>query len=363
MRDILLNKFVPEKYGGILEYGRDVLKLSKSEMADLVREVAFGCLEIGCKGKMLKKLVDTYDHLSDEVAVFLLKNYRLFLEDVPCLTEGVEIDKACGEYEAPLCTEFISARRSVQQLVMAGLTPAGGSAPVLDSGGITAGGQGEGDSSMHPPPGGEEVDEEVQSVVTDNDADENEDSDLVSIIACHFIVHAHAHGAPLPRCLLSQGQIGQDTLTMMIRKEELAPSRRRRYYSLYTPYSENLGKLTYPAGMFYTFSICCLSSTFRSIDYTQVGRWIKQQYGPRSAVAAVYMIHAVINENVAVREEIDALLTSAIDVCEQGVQASLYADQYSLANRVPLTLKHFKMLARLGRAPVSFAMIILVPLA
>lgn len=34
----------------------------------------------------------------------------------------------------------------------------------------------------------------------------------------------------------------------MIRKDELAPSRRRRFYDMYASYSDSIGKLTYPAG-------------------------------------------------------------------------------------------------------------------
>lgn len=46
-----------------------------------------------------------------------------------------------------------------------------------------------------------------------------------------------------------QGHIGQDPLTTMIRKDELAPSaRRRRLYDMYTTYSDNVMKLTYPPG-------------------------------------------------------------------------------------------------------------------
>lgn len=48
-----------------------------------------------------------------------------------------------------------------------------------------------------------------------------------------------------------QGHVGQDTLTTMIRKDELAPSaRRRRLYDMYATYADNLGKSTCPGGKY-----------------------------------------------------------------------------------------------------------------
>src|ERR1700722_11120567 len=50
--------------------------------------------------------------------------------------------------------------------------------------------------------------------------------------------------------LLNQGPIGQDTLTTMIRQDEMPPSSRsrRRNYYLYSIYSDLAGKLQYPSG-------------------------------------------------------------------------------------------------------------------
>lgn len=56
---------------------------------------------------------------------------------------------------------------------------------------------------------------------------------------------------------VSQGRIGQDTLTAMIRQDELPPtrSRRRSYYNVYGP--DVHGKLNYPAGtLIYLFFVC-----------------------------------------------------------------------------------------------------------
>ena len=57
---VLSNSFAPEKFEGIIEYGRTVLEMSRSEIEELVQEVAFRCIENGCKGKMLSKLWGSY---------------------------------------------------------------------------------------------------------------------------------------------------------------------------------------------------------------------------------------------------------------------------------------------------------------
>ena len=119
-----------------------------------------------------------------------------------------------------------------------------------------------------------------------------------------------------------QGVIGQDTLSAMIRKDEMQPSRRRRYHELYTNYHDSIGKLPYPAGMWFssdTVPRCCCCDrpaatgpfacqTYLGshtapycLDYTQVGTWIQNHYGHLSAVAAVIRLHAVVNQNYTVR--------------------------------------------------------------
>lgn len=73
-------------------------------------------------------------------------------------------------------------------------------------------------------------------------------------------------------------------------------------------------------------------------DPTPVGNWIKDQFGIRSAITAVFMIHAVLNES-------SQILNHYLDRSpEHGTKDT--------AEHVPVTLKHFKLLARLGKAPV-----------
>ncbi len=100
---VLLSKFVPERFGGILEYARAILKLGKGEMDGIVTDVALGCLEIGCKGRMLKKLVEAHEFLSPVVAAHIVKRYRIDLDDLP----PMEDEKACKEYTAPLCVDLM----------------------------------------------------------------------------------------------------------------------------------------------------------------------------------------------------------------------------------------------------------------
>ncbi|KZT12070.1 uncharacterized protein LAESUDRAFT_720047 [Laetiporus sulphureus 93-53] len=276
--ELLINKFTPDSFVGVLEFGRVVVGLNKAEMDTLVEEVAFTCLEIGCKGKMLRRLVATYPNLKDDIAAYVLRTFRLNMEDLP----PSEDEKACSAFEARLCRDFIAFRRP-------------GSPPVVDEPN-----RGAAMAAAH----------DLQEHGTGGQVDEHEEiSDDEEV----FMISAEQPTA----CDEDLGYVGQDTLTVMIRKDESSLSRRRRFYEMITTYSDSVGKLTYPA------------------DYVQVGRWITGQYGPRSAVTAVFMLHAVLNENAFV------------------LQPSLYTEQFGSSVRVPVTLKHFKMLARLGRTPNS----------
>ena len=56
-------------------------------------------------------------------------------------------------------------------------------------------------------------------------------------------------GGSLIALSLMQGYVGQDSLSTMIRKDELGPTRnRRRFYDAYASYQDTTGKLTYPVG-------------------------------------------------------------------------------------------------------------------
>ena len=73
--------------------------------------------------------------------------------------------------------------------------------------------------------------------------------------------------------LLSQGRIGQDTLSAMIRQDETSTrSSRRRFYDVYTSQGDLLGKLRYPAGEFVPFlvirSLALIAGNVRGRSYT-----------------------------------------------------------------------------------------------
>ncbi|EKM49523.1 uncharacterized protein PHACADRAFT_265050 [Phanerochaete carnosa HHB-10118-sp] len=268
--EVLASKFAPDRFRGVLEYGRVALSMSKAEIEELVQEVAFRCLEVGCKGRMLQRLVELYPSLDDAIRVQVLRKFKLDVGDLPPCHDT----RACMMYEAPLCQDFVMPRMSLSERV-AELRHQG-------LGGIQALSIVDAENSL--------LNEEGRGGL--HLRDERDDDDL--------------------------GRIGQDTLSTMIRKDELGPTRgRRRIYDAYHHYEDMTGgKLTYPA------------------DNMMVGKWIRMHYGLRSAVTAVFMIHAILNTNPMV------------------VQPYVSHDQPEpSAHRVPLTLKHFKLLARLGRAP------------
>ncbi|KAN0125319.1 hypothetical protein V8E53_015599 [Lactarius tabidus] len=107
----------------------------------------------------------------------------------------------------------------------------------------------------------------------------------------------------------SLGEIGQETLTQVIAHDELDPRRKRNASWLSNRIDWSM-TLPYPA------------------DILPVGRWIRNQFGRRHPVTATFMNHAVVNDNHGILQH---YLSSPL--------------------LVPITLNHFKMLARLGRAP------------
>jgi hypothetical protein len=107
----------------------------------------------------------------------------------------------------------------------------------------------------------------------------------------------------------SLGEIGQETLTQVIAHDELDPRRKRNASWLSNRIDWSM-TLPYPA------------------DILPVGRWIRNQFGRRHPVTATFMNHAVVNDNHG--------------ILQHYLSGPLF---------VPITLHHFKMLARLGRAP------------
>jgi len=104
------------------------------------------------------------------------------------------------------------------------------------------------------------------------------------------------------------GGIGLESLTTMISRDDLQPGRRRRH--IYFPYLSTTSSVRFPP------------------DPLAVGRWIKDQFGSKHSITAIFLTHAVINQNT-----------------------SILHTYLCLPEIVPITLKHFRILARLGRTP------------
>jgi len=83
----------------------------------------------------------------------------------------------------------------------------------------------------------------------------------------------------------------------MIRQDESVPVRsRRRNFLFYYP-TDLSGKIWYPHGK---TIISVIFNLITSLDALHIAKWAKTQYGPKSAIVAVFMTHAVINGNSSV---------------------------------------------------------------
>ncbi|KAI6151368.1 hypothetical protein EDD17DRAFT_1780239 [Pisolithus thermaeus] len=254
---MLTNPFI-EKPQYILDYAREEMDMSVKAIKDLIHEVVVLCLGVGSKGRTLKRLTELFG-LKEFVAEAAVQHYTLSIADLPPL----EDEQACAAYEAPLCPDYSNTKAS------RGSSSAGSTYQ----------------RSFNGPSNAE-----------------------------HLGVN-EASG------LSSAGTIGQDTLSTMIRQDEMTPTRSRRRSYYYNMYNNDVqAKLNYP------------------LDFVQVGKWVKDTYPPDSPIMAVFFTHAVINNNSTVSK---TLLHSYLPTPEPNCPVA----------RVPITLKHFKLLAHLGRAP------------
>ncbi|KAF8231714.1 hypothetical protein L208DRAFT_1423428 [Tricholoma matsutake] len=274
--DILLNPFV-ERFQPLLDYAKrevgeqeDGTKgMGRKELATLVEDVAGKCLEISCKGKLLRKFYDGFPGLLDSLADMVVETHQLKLEDIPSWEEG---DK-CKRYEAKLCREL-----------PCGLPYEGNEVEVERRG------------------DGKERNSEFDGMKRSKNA-----TTLDLVCAFDNII---------------QGGISQESLSTMIRRDEVTPVRsRRRMYFPHNSHNGDSNKLYYP------------------LDPLHVGRWVKSYFGLMSSVTAIFMTHAIINDN------------------SNMLHHYIYSDSNQLSSttiHVPITLKHFQILARLGRAPSFF---------
>ncbi|KAH7921919.1 hypothetical protein BV22DRAFT_1131886 [Leucogyrophana mollusca] len=279
--DVMINPFI-ERHLPIMKYAKEELKMSIKEIKELVQEVAEKCLEVGCKGKTIRQLVEGYQFLQSHLVDVVVQRYAINLDDLP----PHEDEDACAAFEAKLCRDFNSTKGGVD----------------IDAAIIH---QPPDDGNADAPVGGEE-DMEIDA--------EGEEDEIVE-------EDPPEQGGQSTNAL-DLGAIGQDTLTAMIRQDELSPARARRrsfYYNYYG--SDASGKLQYP------------------LEALQVGKWVKERYTARSHILALFMTHAIINNNITILHS----------------YFNPPGAPYVLAGtHVPVTLKHFKLLAHLGRAPSSY---------
>lgn len=99
--NVLLNPFV-DRHRNAIDYAKIIVGLSSKEIRDLVEEVAIKCLEIGCKGKLLRRLVEGYPQLKDIIAAVVVEKYQLGLEHLP----DSDDEDMCARYRASLCREY-----------------------------------------------------------------------------------------------------------------------------------------------------------------------------------------------------------------------------------------------------------------
>ncbi|KIY72526.1 hypothetical protein CYLTODRAFT_449880 [Cylindrobasidium torrendii FP15055 ss-10] len=229
MKSLMISPWM-EKFEGLVNYMRkEVISdqasrgLTSAEIFSLMDEVAVRCLEINCKGKMLKKMVDNFPSVREAI-MSAIQHHRIYLDR--------------GQYR--LCRAWY-LEGDDRDYFWDG-EPKGSSTPI------------EGASRQ---------------------------------------------------CL---GPISQESLTSVIRNDESSSSRSRRRTGDY-PF---------------------LSTQFpTSADSSGTGRWVHQEFGPRNVVTSTFLTHAIVNDNGSILEEF----------------------LHDNSQRVPLTLDHFKLLARLQKAP------------
>lgn len=217
---MLLNPFI-EKFSSIVEYAKAHIGLSAKDIRALIEEVAVKCLEVGCKGKLLKRLVDAYPSLRNTIANVVVERYQLGLDDLP----NHEDEDACRAYQARLCRDYSFPKPSGVERTLVpqdmDVVMRHGDVDEIDI--------------------DDDDEDELDELSDGEDETPGDELELVSYPVLSLgTCSSHLFG--------SQGHIGQDTLSTMIHREEMSNrfSRRRSYYGY--NYSETTGRMSYPAG-------------------------------------------------------------------------------------------------------------------
>ncbi|KAG6878086.1 hypothetical protein C0993_012413 [Termitomyces sp. T159_Od127] len=88
-------------------------------------------------------------------------------------------------------------------------------------------------------------------------------------------------------------------------------------------------------------------------DTIPIGRWIKETFGPRSRLTAIFMTHAVVNNSDDVGVSItEFYMPNRSQILDNFLPSpGGIIRLYDPSERVPITLKHFKILARVRKTP------------
>ncbi|KAF8645256.1 hypothetical protein AX16_008081 [Volvariella volvacea WC 439] len=288
--NILSNPFV-DRYQSLLDYARREVSVRKDgnkgldagEIRDLVLEVVCKCLEVACKGKLVKNLYDGFPSIQEDVIRYVLEKYQVHLGDFP----SWEMPDRRIRHELPLCQDFIFC----------------GLREVYDYGEHT--------EDRWPGQAGPVLETSTGGISQPSNSQQSAMTGVIGARADEGVAGETSTNLEL-------GAITQESLSSMISQDENLPRSRRRLFDPFGVFADGTGSLHYPT------------------DCEEVGRWVMAQFGPRSSVTAVFMTHAILNNNITMLHHYLA--------CPDAMQRNL-------ARHVPVTLKHFQLLARTGRAP------------
>ncbi|TFL01839.1 hypothetical protein BDV98DRAFT_604495 [Pterulicium gracile] len=239
---------------------------------NMAEEVAIACLELGFKGKTLKKLCEEYPSVQNAVVQTLAARYDI-AESV-LSAAGNHLHEEMGtrgdpEVQAKLARDYNETK--IEYVHLAGCSC------------------------------GIDDDEQRETVpveaVSAPQMDRRQRWDAVQLDA--------------------EDDIGLESLSDMIQRDEMTGSRyiRRRW----------------------SISGSADVSPF-SRDHLTVSHWVKAKFKERSRVTALFLTHAILNNNLP-------LINYFLSGSDMGYTTM------TPQNPVPITLKHFKLLAKLGRAP------------
>ncbi|KZV83443.1 hypothetical protein EXIGLDRAFT_683841 [Exidia glandulosa HHB12029] len=306
---VLSNPFL-EKPGALLKFARIAVPGFKDDEPEVVHEVVQACLVNSCKGKLLKTLYELYPEVKEQVSSAFL-SARIKLDDLPAWNDEDGGARAKA-YRASFCAGFGTTRSDYDMYDLFG----SGLPEAEDLDEQEEENVGSARSAEAPATAGK------GDVKMETDSDTDEAATLPGTPS--MVLQAHGGSPPRQSPVAAYdeededpSEITQESLSSRISADEASfsnGSRRRWWSRSYSVNDSPSNKQSWPN------------------DALEVGRWVRDQYGPLHPTTAVCLTHAIINGNY----DLVANLTFPAGVV------------------VPVTLEHFRMLARLGRSPMPF---------